>query len=186
MLNVPPKVQPVVQSMLQPDERVLWSGWPRPLRLARDEWLMGAFGGVWIGLTWLAWAALDEKAGALNYVLPLISLVGLLPLSMPLSSAMRASEIGYVVTNRRVFRVQLGHGWPAKPNVRQFTRELIEKADTLVNADGSGDLIFDVTIRPPRRNGQLEQLTLVGFLGIEDVEGVHALARKTAQAMPKD
>jgi len=170
---------------LEPDERLLWSGRPRPWHLVRAALPIAAFAIPWItfSLFWMV-GAVDSRAPAVRAgglaVFPVLGiplvLLGMLMLFSPLWALSQARRTLYAVTSRRLLILVSGRS----PSLRSFDPRTLAPLQRFDRTDGTGDLLFpDQTLLNATRGYSRLQAMHTGFIGITDAHSVHDLIRST-------
>jgi hypothetical protein len=185
-IRLAPHLQSLVDSELQPGERVTWLDQPIPRRFARKGLPILFFAVPWtaFALFWTgaaAWMSFQVKEkSAMSLAFPLFGLpfvlIGVAMLSTPWWLGRAARRIVYVLTDRRA--IVLSAGWRGSVKARSFAPERLKDLRRKQHADGSGDIVFvqDVT----RNGGGGRQSSDAGFLAIPDVRNVEEMARALA------
>jgi len=189
-VDVPRKFRPLVSPELRPNERIVWIGQPIPWRFVKR--FIGAFlfGILWSGFLGF-WAnglvrnMLAEKEpgwGALAFFAAFLipfSLMGVVLLSWPFWSWRKAKRTIYVLTDQRA--VVFDANWWQAVTIRSFEPSRLTDVRRVQNADGSGDLEFERTVKTDGE-GSL-QATDHGFMSIPGVKAVEdAIRQLVAQA----
>lgn len=185
----PPRLQAMIDSELEPGERVLWQGMPIPRFFTAAS--MGAFlfGIPWtaFAIFWTAGAAwgVSESGGpGLFSVFPLFGvpfiLVGLGMLSSPIWAYRSARKTAYVITDRRALSFETGY---RAITVRSFPPERLQDIYRREKPDASGDIVIN---RNAWRDSDGDRQTNeVGFMGIPHVRDVEEMLKAlAAQARP--
>jgi hypothetical protein len=198
-LNVPdppeltPELQERVSRELQPNERVVWVGQPRPDLMARPAWFMVpcgifflVFSIFWIGMTLTMFGAIQGgpgPGGVMWMIFPCFSvpfiLVGLLMLASPIWLRARARKMVYALTNHRAIIWE--PAFFGSVTTRSYTASGLGHMTKRQRADGAGDLIFEefVTYGTDSQGHRTATTTLRGFLAIDRVHDVEELIRRT-------
>ena len=147
------EAQEIVTRELQGDERLLWSGRPRPLRMALGATPMLVFAVPWTAFSvfWICGAAgfkvPDFHAGGFAFFplfgLPFL-LIGLAMLLSPLWAWRSAHHTVYAVTDRRLLIIETG----GSTSVRAISPDGLDRLRRVERRDGSGDLIFTTSRMP--------------------------------------
>lgn len=193
-----------VRSELSSGEQLLWVGQPRPGRMARSSIPMVLFGIPWTAFAvfwtvmasgiWFAAgpAQVNQAAGpgvffsVVFACFPLFGLpfvlVGLGMLSSPYWLYRQAQRTFYALTEQRAIIWEAG--WWNSIEVRSYGPAELTRIGRTEFADGSGDLVFEETIRIDRySNGNsTARTTRHGFMGIGNVRKVEDLLRKALLA----
>jgi hypothetical protein len=185
--KLPYELRALVESEMQPGERIDWLDQPIPARLARSTWPILLFGIPWtaFALFWTAGAAWGtSKAGSgpwMFHLFPLFGLpfilIGLGMLSSPYWVHRQARRTAYVLTDRRA--VVFSAGWRGSTTVRSFDPTRLGDLQRKQHADGSGDLIFAQDMR--RDSDGDRHTTNVGFLAIRNVKHAEEMVRALLQ-----
>jgi len=179
------EAQQTLDGEMGPDERLLWSGRPRPWNLVRAALPIAAFAVPWTAFSvfWMAGAAgfkvPDLRTGGFA-LFPLFGvpflLIGLLMLGSPLWVMSQAKHTVYAVTSRRLLIVVRGRS----TSVRSFDPGKLAPLQRFDRPDGTGDLLFpDQTLLNATRGYSRLQAMNTGFIGITDARLVHDLIRTT-------
>lgn len=174
-----PHLLAALRSVLMPQEAVLWSQSPRPLRMARMNLSLAIFGVVWTGFFVVAaMASIDAMGvGGLLCLSPFL-LCGVGFLSSPAFGAMRASRTLYAITDRRAIVVE--KGLLAEASIRSFEGVQIRLPRIVLHKNGSGDIVLQERII---RHGDETHVHEVGFYGIESVLEIQALLAEVASGL---
>lgn len=174
-----PKIEGLLYNELGPNEKLLWSGAPRPGRMSRGTIPLVIFGIPWtaFALFWVA-AASGFKRPDLTHGIgffPLFGvpfvLIGFGLLSAPYWARRKARKTGYAVTSERAIIIE--GGFRGGVAVRSFRADQLREIRRVQLADGSGDLIFDQKTTTGSEGSR--RTTDLGFMGIPDVKAVEAL-----------
>lgn len=175
-----PKIERFLYEELGPNEKLLWSGAPRPGRMSRRTLPIVLFSIPWtaFALFWIAGASgfkrPDFSHGAGLFPLfgvPFV-LVGFGMLSSPFWAMRKARKTVYAVTSERAIILE-GGGFRGAVNVRSFRADQLQNIRRVQLADGSGDLVLDQKITTDNEGSR--RATDLGFLGIPDVKAVETL-----------
>lgn len=171
------ETQRIVRSELRPHERLVWSGSPRPGRLARQALPVMLFAVPWTAFSLFWMYAATGFGEHLEWPMLLFSLfglpfvgVGVALLTSPYRAYRRASATLYAVTNERALIFEPRGG--GAMDVRSFPIAELGALRRVQRADGSGDLFFAAhtyTLKGRQRS------TDIGFLGVPDVRRVEEL-----------
>jgi hypothetical protein len=185
--KLPYELRTLVESEMQPGERIDWLDQPIPGRLARSTLPILLFGIPWtaFALFWTAgaaWGASKADGGPwMLHVFPLFGLpfilIGLGMLSSPYWVHRRARRTAYVLTDRRA--VVFSAGWRGSTTVRSFDPTRLGDLQRKQNADGSGDLIFTQDLW--RDSDGDRHTTNVGFLAVRNVKQAEEMVRALVQ-----
>ena len=168
-----------LQPHLKPGERILWSGHPSPVPLARSYRRYG-----WVGFNifmvpafiFLMLHDIDEGPAAVMQMLPqylVISALGALVMLWPRWKGLRASRIAYAITDRRILITE-------GSRTRSFRPDALQAILRRDRAHGLSDLTFgpDATGTGPRGPFTSEyEHNLAhqpGFFGIKDIKAAEA------------
>ena len=170
-----------IQGELGPDESLLWSGRPDPVRSSRGAYGCWIFAIPWTGFTvfWMLGAAgllfPGPKHGSVVFALfgmPFL-LVGLAMLSAPYWAFRSAKKTIYAVTSKRLIIMSEG---PFR-SVKSFYNEDIGSLERRERPDGTGDLVF---ARNTWRDSDGDRRSSeTAFTGIRDVRAVEQLVYRT-------
>ncbi|MFH1497660.1 MAG: hypothetical protein ABII82_07515 [Verrucomicrobiota bacterium] len=185
MNTLPFKLQTLVEAELRPAERPLWTGTPRPWRMARQCLPVVLFAIPWTAFSvfWIAGASgfkmpdFSSPAGFFPlFGLPFL-LIGAGMLASPWLAMRKARRTAYVLTAERaiIFEATLWGGI----NIRSFGPDQLTDLRRVQSADGSGDLIFDEIVN--RHHEGRGTTTAIGFLGIPDVRSVETMVATLAE-----
>lgn len=183
---LPPSLRSLVETELQPGERITWMGQPVPQLFARSAWPIVLFGIPWtaIALFWtggVVWAVLKSNGPGVVKIFPMFGLpfilVGFGMLSAPFWARRRARQSVYVLTDRRA--IVVAGSWRGTITIRSFEPEKLKDLRRTQHKDGSGDLLFS---QDTRRYGYGDRYsTRVGFLAVNEVKDVEGMVRALAQ-----
>jgi hypothetical protein len=190
--SLPDELYGRVRSELSQGEQLLWVGQPRPNRFARATIPGVLFGIPWTAFailwtTMAAWGAANAQQNAAPGMLfsicfplwgvPFI-LVGLGMLTSPLWYRRKAKRTCYALTDPRAILFEASVF--GSMEVRSYRPEALSKMVRRDFADGSGDLLFEESIRV--QNGTRTRNTAGdlghGFLGIDNIREIEELVRK--------
>ena len=179
MLSV--KLETTLRDELRAGERLLWSGQPRPLRLARAKIPVAVFGLFFGGFAafWMAGASgfkiPDFNAIGFETIFPLFGLpflfAGLGMITGPIRAAKKAANTVYAITSKRALII--APKTFGGMEIRVFEPEMLEDIRRVQFSDGKGDLIFSEEISRDA-NGNVK----IGFLGIPEVREAERILRK--------
>jgi hypothetical protein len=174
-----------INRQLDPGEGLLWSGAPKPGRMALSTLPVSAFSipftafaVFWI---WSAYSMTSRSPspGAPWNLFPLFGvpflLIGLGMMTAPLWAYLGAGRMLYAVTSKRALIVIRLFS----TTVKSYVHSEIHDLQRVERADGSGDLYFANRDVVTQRGGIVRQR--VGFLGIPDVRSVEQLIRSRLQ-----
>lgn len=180
MQPLDPKIERFLYDELRPNEKLLWSGAPRPGRMSRRTLPLVLFAIPWtaFALFWMAGASgfkrpdFSHGAGLFPlFGLPFV-LIGFGMLSAPFWAMRKARKTIYAATNERAIIFE-GGGLRGGITVRSFRAEQLQEIRRVQLGDGSGDLILDQKITTDGEGSR--RTTEIGFLGIPDVKAVETL-----------
>jgi hypothetical protein len=195
-LSLSPELESRLQSELQPGERLVWAGQPRPDLVSRQAWLLVPCGVVFTGfaLFWMVTAGgMAAVAGGVNggfgslfgcfpcFGIPFV-LVGLFMLTSPVWLRRQAHKTLYALTDRRAILFE--PKWFRMATVRSYTAAGLSHLTRRERPDGSGDLVFEefTTSNLDSDGNRSYSTTRRGFLAIDRVREVEELVRKTLLA----
>jgi hypothetical protein len=184
MLDVsmlPHRLRAMIESELQPGERIDWLGQPLPGRLAIATLPIVLFSLFWTAFSifWVYKAGAKEwMAGGEFQLFPLFGipfvLIGFTMLYSPFWVMRGARRSAYVLTDRRALLFR--GGWRDTVTVRSFEPARLTDLIRTQRADGSGDLVFKRDIGSDSDGGRTYRD--VGFAAIPDVKGVEEKVRE--------
>lgn len=174
-----------LQSELRSGESLVWSGAPDPARLSRKAVPLFIFGIFWTGfaLFWIAGASgmfSHGHSGGFRFFalfgLPFV-LVGCGLLASPFVLRSVALNTVYAVTNQRALIISK---IPFKGvQIRSFLPSALGSIEKVLLDNGRGDIIFERMLSVG--NTRHPNLTVVGFMGIAEVQKVEELLLALAQ-----
>jgi len=184
--NLPYELRQMVEAELNDDENLLWTGQPKPGRMAIKAlpvtllaipftafavfWMCGASG----------FKMPDFSKGGFSFF-PLFGLpflfVGLGMLSSPLWKMRMAKRTIYVLTDKRA--IIFAGGW--KINIRSFSADQLQDLSRKQHANGSGDIVFKKEISYNNQGNNMP-VKEIGFLGIDNVKEVEDKIREVAKS----
>ncbi|HEX2851649.1 MAG TPA: hypothetical protein VHO24_00320 [Opitutaceae bacterium] len=179
MQPLDPKIERLLYDELGPNEKLFWSGAPRPGRMGRRTLPIVLFGIPWTAFAvfWVAAASGFKRPDLAHgsgffplFGLPFV-LVGIGLLSSPYWVMRKARRTVYAVTGDRA--IILEGGFRGSISVRSFRADQLREIRRVQLADGSGDLILDQKFTTDSEGSRRTAET--GFLGIPDVTAVEAL-----------
>jgi hypothetical protein len=190
-VNLSPELETRVRSELQPGERLVWVGQPRPDLVVRASCFLVPFGLVFGGIavffiimaTTMMGGPANVGAPGFFRFFPLCGvpfvLVGLLLVASPIWLRRRAEKTVYALTNQRALIWE--PGLFGNFTVRNYTAAGLGHVSRTERADGSGDLVFEeyVTYGTDGQGHGTASTIRRGFLGINDVRKVEELIRLT-------
>ncbi|HEX5056540.1 MAG TPA: hypothetical protein VFX02_08590 [Gammaproteobacteria bacterium] len=184
MLDVsmlPRGLRTVIESELQPGERIDWLGQPLPGRMAFAALPAVLFAIVWTAFSIFWVYGAGAKAwieGGEFQVFPLFGvpfvLIGFTMLFSPFWIMRSARYSAYVLTDRRA--VLFKAGLRSSVNIRSFEPAQLANLQRNQRADGSGDLVFTQDVG--RDSDGDRTYRNVGFMAIQDVKGVEERVRE--------
>jgi hypothetical protein len=190
--DLTPELEARVKAELQPDERLVWVGQPRPDLFVRAAFFLVPFGLVFGGfaLFWIVGSAAmmggfganQGFPGFLNFF-PLCGvpflLVGLAMVLSPIWLRRRARQTVYALTSKRAIIWE--PGLVGSVTVRNYSAAGLGRMTRTERADGSGDLVFEefVTTSTNSEGYRTSTTNRRGFLGIDNVRKVEELIRLT-------
>lgn len=171
-----PALREIVDSELQPGERVVWWQEARAWGVLRETWALLAFGVVWTaacaGLGFLGRGAttlvLFGGAGVM---------LGLALSLTPLLAAARARNGGYVLTNRRAIVVSTS-AWSAARTIESMGLRSIASARRVERGGRVGDIVLDA--RTYAAPGGEPRYREISFWEVDDVREVSRLIAELA------
>ena len=177
-----------VQSELRRDEQLIWMAQPRPALLARQTLGIVIFGALWTTVTLFVLIGLTLESSSFVHgsgnravgwlIMGFFLVVGLGMLSSPYWLWRMAKQTCYALTNRRAI-IWEGRAFGSVA-VRSFDPRDLTRLYR-VEYRGGGDLIFDeaYTIHQNSEGDRSTATKQLGFLGIEEVQAVEELLRRT-------
>jgi hypothetical protein len=174
--------EPDLQSLLAPDEKILWSAQPKPYVFMLRGIPNIAYGVTWsvLGAFWYHGSGGIGKYSAFEgwwKLTPLFSvpfiLAGFSFFLYPIRLGARARRTWYVITIQRVFTAELPKNQP--PQLHVFTPENLAALELLPRAGHLSDLVLS---KGHRANPQLQPRLEQGFFGIENGPQAAELVRK--------
>lgn len=192
-LSLSPELESRLQSELQPGERLVWVGQPRPGLVSRQAWVLVPCGVVFTGfaLFWIAMAGgMAAAAGGINgglagmfscfpcFGIPFV-LAGLFMLTSPVWLRRQAHKTLYALTDRRA--IVFEPRWFRMATVRSYTAPGLSHLTRRERPDGSGDLVFEefTTSGVDSDGYRRSYTTRRGFLAIDRVREVEEMVRRT-------
>lgn len=131
-----------MQSLLQPEETLLWRGAPGPGKLNSYGRVPLLFSVVWLGFS-LIWEVVAILSGIFFMILfgiPFV-LIGLsVALGAPIKNAKLKGKISYAVTDQRLL-IREGE------DVSMFTADMLPSLKIRMNKNGTGTILFENTYR---------------------------------------
>ncbi len=166
---------PELAALLQPGEKILWQGRPRPYVFILRGLPNIAYGVTWsvLGAYWYHGSGgVSEDTSAFEGVwriVPLLSIpfiiVGFSFWFYPIRLGMRARRTWYFVTNQRVFIAELNG--KSSPQLRIFSPEEMAPPQIVKRIDGLSDVILT---HRAQNNPHLTPHLDAGFFGLTDGE----------------
>ena len=177
------KLETILRDELHAGERLLWSGQPRPLRLARAKIPVSVFGLFFGGFAafWMAGASgfklPNFNAIGFETIFPLFGLpflfAGLGMITSPIWAARKAAKIIYAITSKRALIITPKTFGGVE--IRAFDPDKLKDIRRVQLSDGKGDLIFSEDIlRGEDGNTRIG----IGFLSIPEVREAERILRK--------
>lgn len=177
-----------ILSEIEPGERLVWTGRPRPSRVLGPTIPIGLLGLLWTAFSafWVGAALRLVPLGAgiplaegFRIVLAVLGLpfvaVGLVMIAAPGYAMRRAALTAYALTDRRAILIEpMFSGGYRTISLRPGQFGPMERIE---RADGSGDLMFGPGAWS-RATAESETWTPRGFLGIAQVRAVESLVRQ--------
>ncbi|MBI3912412.1 MAG: hypothetical protein HY320_15945 [Armatimonadetes bacterium] len=190
LYDLPLELQRLVGDEIDPRERLLWTGQPRPGRFARQMLPVLLFGIPFFGFAvfWTSmatWGVFSSRTAGHGppgpflffplFGLPFL-LVGAGMLLSPLFMAWAARRTVYAVTDQWAIIFQ--GGW--KTAVRSFRKGDLSQIQRTQFRDGSGDLIFCAEFAPCSRGYGYYGYrgNQIGFIGVDNVKSVEDLIER--------
>jgi len=183
----PPCTMSDVSSLTDANERVLWSGSPRPLRyMLKKSFPIFPFGIFFFGfsLFWIKGAAMaTQKAGDPFefpfwwFGIPFVC-VGLGMVLSPFWFYLRAKQTIYVLTDRRAITA-VGGPFAQRSSV---PLEQMPFIDVRTAADGSGHILFQQMVAN-RYGWNTSTGTRDGFIAVPDVGAVEKILRSAIEKL---
>jgi hypothetical protein len=173
-------------SLIDSDERLLWSGKPGPVRYALGEGFGPfVFGALLLALSSVPMSIAAHASGsAMLYVclvaMPFLALGAAMSAS-PLWHLYKAFRTTYLLTNRRAIVVVSG----VRPHRLIVPLDSINAIDARPYRDDHGSIIFKEEIsKDPETGG--ETIQHEGFIAIPDLAGVERILRRAIDALSRD
>jgi hypothetical protein len=145
---------PILSEQLRLDEKLLWYGKPKPMRLARFQITQVIFGVFWIAIVLFMFNFIQNNFGSsrssfgsssfggfqsiFSLVLLAFIVVGLWMISTPVRNYIKALNTYYGVTNERAIIVSKLFS----TSIASYTKRDIHTIRRTAFGDGSGDVIF--------------------------------------------
>ncbi len=169
------EIQNIIQSELEPLERLLWSGRPDPKRMARSGLAYVGFAVPFtaFALFWISGAA-GFKIPNFNepwdffplFGIPFL-LVGLGMFFSPVWLLLKAYRTAYGITDKRILIVAFGRS----KSVRSYVPVNKDQLQKIERANGSGDLLFVKDMETGRTVRRIPGSGLIGVENVNEVEG---------------
>jgi hypothetical protein len=169
-------IDPSVSQLLDPGERLIWSGKPNAFRYATNKsTVIFLFGLFFFGFSvfWM-YGATNQSGGSFALFGTPFVLAGAGMVLSPIWHIWRGSKATYVLTSKRVLTVFTG----------LFARRIsvplrqIRFIDVRPNNDGDGDIYFKETAAS---DGEGTTIRREGFIAIPEVDQVERLLRETIE-----
>ena len=176
------KAQRIAKSVLQPEERLLWSGRPDPRRVALQTLPVFILGLPWIAI------ALYWTAAALGFRMPdfagenllgfwpvfgfLFILMGLVLAALPFLAYRRANRTVYAITDRRCLIITAGD----RTYIEAFGEEDIGSVKRIERRNGTGDLVFTASASGAAKD--VSRVRKAVFYGIPEIRQAEETARR--------
>lgn len=182
--TVPDDLAELFAPELNPGERLLWAGRPRPWRAARDNRGSILFGVILLGLgvAWTVVVWMITRAGngppvdSLPYWLPFFSVItlpaGIVTILQPFQLARQARRSAYAVTDQRLLGREPQHGGSIRVSSEWLRR--ISDITRSEYPDGGGRLEF--VIRPDPNEARYGRE--IRFADVDNVLAVQQLIRR--------
>jgi hypothetical protein len=162
----------------RPNERVLWSGTPIPIQLAKQALGQSFFGIFFFGFAvFWTYGAFHQSNG--ESIFPLFGipflLVGAVLLFSPIIEWIKGYKTVYVVTDQRAFILENRK----RIQVTNFDPERISNIEKSLNIDGSGDVIL---IKEHSTDSDGDKKTeRKGFFAVRNVKEVEKAIRQLCE-----
>ena len=175
MRPLAPNLQALIDGEMRPNERVVWTGSPKPSRMFRKSVGLAIFGLIWSALPTgmiVASSYSKNKVPIPVYLfLSIFLVIGALMILAPFWAPRRAAKTAYAITNQRAIIIE--PGFFGKISIRSFLPQNLVDIRRVQFADGSGDLILDrrVSVDSEGRRSTSD----IGFFGVEQVHQVESL-----------
>jgi hypothetical protein len=167
------EITQIIESELEPLERLLWTGQPDPRRMARSGLSyvalavpFTAFAALWIIMaSGFKWPNFSEPWDFFPlFGLPFL-LVGLGMFFSPVWLFFKARRTAYGITDKRVMIVTFGKS----KSVKSYTHRDMNRLEKIERADGSGDLVF---IKDAEVGNTVRHIPEFGIIGVDHVNEV--------------
>ncbi len=176
------KTRRIAQSVLQPEERLLWSGRPDPRRFALQTLPIFILGVPWIAFAiyWIA-SALGFRMPDFSGENPLgfwplfglvFILMGLVLMALPGLAYRRANRTVYAITDRRCLIITAGD----RTYVDAYGEEDIGSIRRIERRHGTGDLVFTASASGAAKD--VSRIRKAVFYGIRGVSQAEETARR--------
>jgi hypothetical protein len=183
--NIPHNLRDLISRELDRDEKVLWSGMPKPHFFSAIS-----IGSFLFAIPWTAFAVFWMTAAA-GFQIPQFNkgfdffplfgipflLVGIRMLASPLVAYRKQLKTVYLITNQRAITID---GGGRSTTIQSHFPEKLKDLYRREHSDGSGDVLF----QQPIWTGDSETRTLlpeIGFLRIHDAKSVENILRSVAE-----
>ena len=169
-------------SLIAPDEKLLWSGKPNPLRYALGESIGPFFIGLFFFVAALIWFDVTASAGHYLWLGGILLLaISAAPLASPFWQFYRARCTSYLLTDERAVIAVSG----MRPYRFSVLLSEIGAIDARVYSDDAGAIIFkEVITKDPETGG--ETIEHEGFIAISDLAGAVRVLRQAIDRPPGD
>jgi hypothetical protein len=172
----------IALSVLEPDERLLWSGQPDPFRMVLQTWPIFVIALPWT-LFALYWTAVTTGFQIPDFSTPdpyiflsftgmIAALIGLSLLTLPFLAWRRAGRTVYAVADGQCLIIIEGR----QTYVNVYRNEDIGRIRCKERGGGTGDLLFSPSAADAAKD--LTRVRQYGFYGIADVRRVEDIVRK--------
>jgi hypothetical protein len=169
-------------SFVAPDEKLIWSAKPSPLRYALGETILTFVLGAFFFLISLIWIHVATLIGSYFWLLgiPFVA-IGAALLASPFYAFYRARCTTYLLTNKRAIVAVSGIA------PRQFSVSLssIDTIDARAYSDDHGAIILKEVITKDAESGG-ETIEHEGFIAIPDVAGVARIIKQAIDRLPEN
>jgi hypothetical protein len=173
--SIPASLRDAIARELEPDEKVVWSGMPKPWCFNRTTVHTFLFGIAWTALTvtWMAGITAQDLIPRVAFLF--FFTIGILLLFSPLWAFRNSLKTVYVITDRRA--ITMDGGWTN--TTRSYPAESLTEIYRKEHRDGTGDIVFVRHItKDSDGDSRVEEL---GFLHIPDVKSVEAQLKELAK-----
>jgi len=183
--KLPHELRAMVQAELNDKETLLWTGQPKPGRMAVKALPITLFAIPFTAFAvfWMFGASgfkfpPDFSKGGFSFF-PLFGLpvlfIGLSMLCSPLWKMRAAKRTIYALTDRRA--IIFSRGW--KTNIRSFSANRLQDLTRRQRSDGSGDIVFKKEISYNNQGNNMP-VQEIGFFGIDNVKEVEDKIREVS------